>query len=867
MFRQTYMGAWATCALMLTHPAVAAANDIVASDILATDIILYASDVTRLHGDWRLSADATAADGAALVSANRRSPAGPPAAAPQDFFDLTFDAPAGATYRLWLRMRAAANAAGNDSVYVQYSDAITATGRAVHRIGTARALQIELADCRRCPVAGWGWQDDTWSKRQVTEVRFAASGTHTLRVQTREDGVIVDQILLRPTAAPATPPGAPTDDTTVLAKPLRPRAAAAPYLGLPTAIPGTIDPATFDEGGSGLGYRDTTAGNAGGTFRNTDVDIEPSVTGGYNIGWTADDEWLGYWVNVTDAGSYVLSVELATPLAGPALHVTVGSTTAQVPVPTTGGWQLWSTVKVPLSLSAGVQRLRVVFDTGGVNLGRLTFTPTTTVPPPPPPGTGLVGRQVGPADDLQAAIDAAAPGDTLLLTPGASYVGNFVLPVKQGAAYVTIRTNTVDASLPGSGMRITPTAAPLLAKIRSPNSMAAMTTAAGAHHYRFLFLEFQANVGGYGEVVSFGDGSKAQNTLASVPYALEIDRCYLHGDPIVGQKRGVGLNSASSTIANSHFADFKADGFDSQAIAGWNGPGPFTISNNYLEAAGENVLFGGGDPSIPDLVPSDITFTRNHLSRPLAWRHEAWDVKNLFELKNAQRVIIDGNVMENHWAGAQPGYAVVFTPRNQDGGAPWSVVQHVRFTNNVVRHVASGINILGRDSEHPSQLTNDIVIANNLFEHVSAAAFGGAGRFMLIAGGANITVDHNTVIQDGWSALYSDAHQTTGFVFTNNIVPDYSWAIMGVNASPGNGTIGAYFPNALFLGGIYAGANPGLYPPGNFYPPAMTGVGFVDQAGRNYRLAPTSPYRLAATDGTDVGCQIDTLNAATGAGY
>ena len=44
---------------------------------------------------------------------------------------------------------------------------------------------------------------------------------------------------------------------------------------------------------------------------------------------------------------------------------------------------------------------------------------------------------------------------------------------------------------------------------------------------------------------------------------------------------------------------------------GWNGPGPFLIENNYLEAAGENVMFGGSDPSIANLVPSNITIRRN----------------------------------------------------------------------------------------------------------------------------------------------------------------------------------------------------------------------------------------------------------------
>jgi hypothetical protein len=106
-----------------------------------------------------------------------------------------------------------------------------------------------------------------------------------------------------------------------------------------------------------------------------------------------------------------------------------------------------------------------------------------------------------------------------------------------------------------------------------------------------------------------------------------------------------------------------------------------------------------------------------------------------------------------------------------------------------------------------------------------------------------------------------------GFVFTNNIVPDNNWAIMGDGASPGNGTITMYFPNPQFANSIFAGSNPATYPQGNFYPASMDTAGFADLAAGNYRLASTSPFRGAATDGTDVGCNIRTLNTSTGMNY
>jgi hypothetical protein len=462
------------------------------------------------------------------------------------------------------------------------------------------------------------------------------------------------------------------------------------------------------------------------------------------------------------------------------------------------------------------------------------------------------------------------PGDTLLLQAGATFTGNFVLPAKTGTSYITIRSSAADSALPGPTGRMNPSYQALLPKIRSGNSGPALATAPGAHHYRLLFLEFPATYQGYYDIIRLGDGSSAQNNLAMVPYELVVDRVYIHGDPIYGQKRGICLNSASTTIVNSYISEIKTEGQDTQAVGGWNGPGPYTITNNYLEAAGENVMFGGADPAIPNLIPSDIVITRNVLSKPAAWRNERWTVKNLLELKSARRVVISGNILEYNWLAAQTGYAVQFTPRNQDGGAPWTVVENVEFSNNIVRHVAAGINILGVDNNHPSLETNNIVIRNNLFENVNSAIYGGQGRFMQITGGGrNITVDHNTVLQDGWTVVAVSAI-VQNFVFTNNIVPDYSWAIFGDSTSPGNDAIATYFPYSTFLGNIFAGSSPAKYPGGNHFPATLANIGFVNyipMLGGNYRLSFTSLYRNAGNDGKDVGADIDAINAAAGTSY
>lgn len=223
--------------------------------------------------------------------------------------------------------------------------------------------------------------------------------------------------------------------------------------------------------------------------------------------------------------------------------------------------------------------------------------------------------------NLQTAINAAQPGDTLLLRAGETFTGNFTLPDKGSSTdVITLRSDADDADLPGPDQRIDPSYAPFLPKIRSGNTGSAMTAAPGAHHYRLMFLEFQGNSQGYNVILSLGVLGSPQTSLAAVPHDLTLDRLYIHGDDFYGQKRCIGLESASTSILSSYISNCKGVAQDTQAIGSNNGPGPYLIENNYLEAAGENIMFGGADPTISGLIPTDITIRRNHFFKPVAWR-------------------------------------------------------------------------------------------------------------------------------------------------------------------------------------------------------------------------------------------------------
>lgn len=451
---------------------------------------------------------------------------------------------------------------------------------------------------------------------------------------------------------------------------------------------------------------------------------------------------------------------------------------------------------------------------------------------PPGPAVHLVRA----GDDLQAAIDAARPGDELRLAAGATFTGNFVLPNFEGETAVTIRTDLPDAQLPGPNHRISPDAAARFARIVSPNSAPAIRTAPAAHHWRLEFLEFPATRNGAGDIIAIGDSSAAQSQPGQVPHDIVLDHLYVHGDPAAGQKRGIAANGRAVTIRNSYVSDIKGVGVDTQAIAAWNGPGPFAIENNYLEAAGEVVLFGGGDPAIPDLVPSDIVVRFNQMSRPMEWRGTKWQVKNVFELKNARHVTVEYNVFENNWLAAQPGYAILFTPRNQDGRCPWCVVEDVRFAHNIVRNSSAGLSISGFDSPNQSRQTNAIRIEDNLFYDITTKLGGNGWAVLLGDAPRDVVFDHNTFDFDGTTLLYAYGGKANpkpieGFRFTNNAARHGQYGINGADTSTGKPALDRFFPGAVVSGNWLSGGTGSKYPAGNRYEsPFDSGVGSAGRA-------------------------------------
>lgn len=487
----------------------------------------------------------------------------------------------------------------------------------------------------------------------------------------------------------------------------------------------------------------------------------------------------------------------------------------------------------------------------------------------PPAGRTIAVRAGG---DFQAALRAAQPGDVITLQAGAVFRGNFTLPRKTGAGWIVIRSSSADAELPPPGTRITPGFAPAMPRLVTPNRVPVIQVAPGARGYRFIGIELTLgeNVRYIRQIVAFGG---TQASLAETPSDLILDRCYIHGHASADVFRGVLLNSAASAVIDSHISEIHVAGHDSQAILGFNGPGPFKIVNNYLEGAGENIMFGGGDPSIPGLVPSDIEIRHNHLFKPLRWRRGApdfvgipWTVKNLLELKNGQRVLIEGNALENVWPESQGGAAVVLTPRN-GGAAPWSVVQDVMFRNNIVRNAVGGFGGQSTDNGNPSQSMRRIAIINNLWLSIDRSFFTMAIPPVPLV---DFLVDHNTAIPTRHFSYDIDgpAPAFVRFQFTNNLT---GFGVYGVKFPRTEPMVTRWLPGAIIasnalvdLGQVDEGRTSSGSQPWELSASMYAVFPNAEAAGlkSDGTLEATGPLKGAGTDHMDIGVDFRKLQRA-----
>ena len=164
-------------------------------------------------------------------------------------------------------------------------------------------------------------------------------------------------------------------------------------------LPGRLEAEDFDEGGEGVGYSDKTSGNTGKKYRTTDVDIESSSEGGFNVGWIKAGEWLAFTVDVATSGDYELVARVASAVSGNhTFHFEADGTDITGPISFTAsaGWQVWQDVIVSsVYLKSGGQNLRIVFDSDLFNLNYVDVELPTSEKQPSSVASSYQAREDG----------------------------------------------------------------------------------------------------------------------------------------------------------------------------------------------------------------------------------------------------------------------------------------------------------------------------------------------------------------------------------------------------------------------------------------------------------------------------------------
>lgn len=496
---------------------------------------------------------------------------------------------------------------------------------------------------------------------------------------------------------------------------------------------------------------------------------------------------------------------------------------------------------------------------------------------------------------FQQALNTAAAQDsaTVLIDPGLTITGSFLLPArsdKPGWVYIASAA-VYDGTFPKApGVRVTPTDAPYMPVLQTPSggSASVFNTVVGANHsarYRLVGLAITTSVTS-GSVTHLVEFNYSPTVTAHCTEDGGVDRCYIYGRPKVnGVKVGVELDCARGFVVDSWIAGIAdPNNMDSQAIVALGTPGPLLIHNNYLEAASENVLVGGANQT--GRRPEDLTFTRNHVRKPLSWVGVIGGIKNLFELKIGNRILIEGNVLENAWRGAQSGDAFVFKSSGQGGNEPYHQTSNVTVRYNKIRNVETYLRVNAAPTVS-TPITSQVHFHDNLF----CAPWNGNSAEIVVTGSQtdglphNVRIGFNTfeerqlsgpcVSTGSGGGSWTVPPDPTGFWFTDNLLGS------PVNVSSAGRTYIykgiAYLAGTARLKTIYLtpeverNAAYGLTPPASLGYSATNrwietvwdDTAFVDPANDNFALKPGHPWKGMADGGRDPGADMSLVLSKT----
>lgn len=532
-------------------------------------------------------------------------------------------------------------------------------------------------------------------------------------------------------------------------------------------------------------------------------------------------------------------------------------------------------------------------------------------------GTPSPGKQihVGANSNLLSAVESAKCGDTLLLSAGSSFeVKEFPSKRCDDQHYITIRTDTPDAKLPSEETRISPAWAGVAslpgrpafaqppggpAKLMPTLIVKANSGASIGDHFRFIGVEWVSEP-------AIRDGRMVRTEATD---HVIFDRNWFHPADGAEVGKGVAMVSGSRFIAviNSYLSGFYCvtSCTDSSAVGGGNGDvpiGTLKIYNNFIEASGENILFGGAKSEIN---PTDVEIRRNHLFKPLIWREgdpgytpvatgRPAIVKNHFELKSAIRVLFEANLLENSWGGfTQTGFAILLTPKNQNDKCPKCAVTDVTLRYNRVRNVA-GVFQIGNLPSSAGGTSSDggrDSIHDLLVDSIRDHDWKGQGTFAIISSNSpllhDVAFDHVTAFVTGpiFYVGNKSGQKVPNFSVTNSLFMNGGSRLEFSSTGGGrancahdsqragaDAVLNACFINYKFEKNLFISAKGG-WPKGTIVVSSPGAAGIRDLkegVAKNPRLcqanlpdcSKASPGASAATDGKDIGADVDAIEAA-----
>lgn len=272
-----------------------------------------------------------------------------------------------------------------------------------------------------------------------------------------------------------------------------------------------------------------------------------------------------------------------------------------------------------------------------------------------------------------------------------------------------------------------------------------------------------------------------------------------------GQKRGLYLEASDCNVADSAIGNIVYQGNgDTQAIGAVRKAHRLRVTNSILEAAGEVVMAGGDTIGAAEDMCSDWRFDNVTFRKNLAWRAVPGTAKNIFELKAIDGCVCKDCTFEHSWVDAQTGFGIVLTVRNQNGKDPFATVRNVTFEDCLLKGVAGGVSILGRDDSAPSVPMENVTFKNFRIEDISPDTWGGNGRtFQILGGPKNLTLDNVTVVRGAGvlnSAIMFDQPQfpLDGFVVRQSTFNEGEYGIHG--GVLGTPALAAYAPSYVWEG-------------------------------------------------------------------